>query len=376
MTSPIEWLQRPGTMPETWNPIRAKRKTEAAPAAVRGWFCVHVHDGCVNCYAERINVKRFGNGIAYKAQNESLVDIYLDEKTLLAPLRWKRPRTVFPCSMTDLYGPWVKDEWLDRIKAIEALTPQHTYIELTKRPARMRDYMTAALKGPWAGRAFRVDDDGVTRPETDAAWRIRSVVTDMLKDCPPQALNRAIDFMDRRDGGEGDGFFRRWPLPNVWSLVSISTQADAAAFVPELVATPAAIRGVSAEPLLAPIDLTNIQFRAIDWVIAGGESGPDARPMHPDWARSLRDQCQVAGTAFFFKQWGAWTPGENIASAPVRTEHAARWFGDNWQFYNVTSRQSEEMHRDDQPDLYRVGKARAGRLLDGRTHDNWPEPTP
>lgn len=108
--SPIEWLQRPGTKPATWNPIRAHDRATGK----RGWFCVHVHEGCRFCYAERLNTKAGdtgGNGHAYIAQNIDKVEITLHEPTLLQPLKWRQPRTIFPCSMTDLYGPWVTDEW-------------------------------------------------------------------------------------------------------------------------------------------------------------------------------------------------------------------------------------------------------------------------
>jgi hypothetical protein len=148
--STIEWLQRPGTKPATWNPIRALNKFTGK----RGWFCTHVHEGCRNCYAERLNVKdgdTGGNGIPYRAQDRELVDIILHDATLLQPLKWKSPRTIFVCSMSDLYGEWVTDEWLDKIKAVQALTPQHTYIELTKRPERMRAYLPRALASPDAG---------------------------------------------------------------------------------------------------------------------------------------------------------------------------------------------------------------------------------
>lgn len=110
----------------------------------------------------------------------------------------------------------------------------------------------------------------------------------------------------------------------------------------------------------------------IDWVIVGGESGHNARPTHPDWIRSLRDQCEAAGTPFLFKQWGEWAPGECCHHIPTRSERIATWWNDTWSFDCLTPKASEEMHYDDAPDLYRIGKARAGRLLDGRTWDGVP----
>jgi hypothetical protein len=111
----------------------------------------------------------------------------------------------------------------------------------------------------------------------------------------------------------------------------------------------------------------------IDWVIAGGESGHKARPMHPDWVRSLRDQCEVAGVPFFFKQWGEWAPGENVDHAVTRTERVADLLNGEWSYYSLTPKQSEEMHCDDQPDVYRGGKHSNGRLMDGREWNGLPE---
>ncbi|WP_156438369.1 DUF5131 family protein, partial [Burkholderia sp. BDU5] len=112
----------------------------------------------------------------------------------------------------------------------------------------------------------------------------------------------------------------------------------------------------------------------LHWVIVGGESGADARPMHPDWARDLRDQCAAAGVPFLFKQWGEWAPGENCGGRPTRTERVADWFGDEWSFSTMTPGEHDGLSYDDEPTVYRVGKKTAGRHLDGRTHDEFPEP--
>jgi protein gp37 len=328
--SPIEWLQRPGTKPATWNPIRALDRSTGK----RGWFCVHVHEGCRFCYAERLNMKlgdTGGNGHAYAAQNRSKVDVILHEATLLQPLKWRSPRTIFPCSMTDLFGEWVSDEWLDKIFAVAGLCPQHTFIVLTKRPERMRDYLSGARQR--IGMCSFIN-----------ALRMGDGIT--------AELYRHSET-------------RPWPLPNVWGLVSCSTQEDADKFIPVLRTTPLAIRGASLEPLLGPIDLRLIKVPGsedgrshlrgsaldgpgkLDWVIVGGESGKDARPMHPNWARSLRDQCAAAGTSFFMKQWG---------------EHGR--VGDIPHLD----------HLNEDADLtVRVGKHRAGRLLDGITHSEYPQ---
>ncbi len=205
---------------------------------------------------------------------------------------------------------------------------------------------------------------------------------------------------------------RRWPLPNVWLGTSIEDQATADARIPHLLATPAAVRFVSAEPLLGSVDLTwhltpkrwGIDFAdevgpaaewgdvpALDWVIVGGESGHGARPMHPDWARSLRDQCVSAGVAFFFKQWGEWGAGSvNISTG----ERVFRAFPDFQTWVNKAStwvnggicldakgRQcsigADMMRARDEGAfpvtiMHRVGKKASGRFLDGRTWDQMP----
>src|ERR1051325_7770043 len=136
----IEWTRNAdGTAGKTWNPIRARRISNDE----RGWYCEHVSEGCRNCYAEKMNRNTyFGNGLEYKPATLPQVELFLDEKILQQPLHWSKPQNVFPCSMTDLFGRWVKDEWLDQIFAVMALAKQHTFQVLTKRPERMREYVT------------------------------------------------------------------------------------------------------------------------------------------------------------------------------------------------------------------------------------------
>ena len=325
----IEWADA------TCNPLRA-----VTADGKKGWHCEHVSEGCRNCYAETFNVKRLGTGLPFKPGNRDQVQHILDEKLLLAPLRRRKPTRYFLSSMTDVFGAWVPDKHLDRIFAVMALAPQHTFMVLTKRPERMRDYL--------------VRDDRV------GEW---------------------LDLMDEIDGQRGSGLFSRFPLPNVWLGTSVEDQRAADERIPHLLATPAAVRFLSCEPLLGPVSLTNMDINghiasrrlghiggywinalsgknddmgrpcpdvpSIDWIIAGGESGSGARPMHPDWARSLRDQCAAAGVAFHFKQWGEWGRVADQRPAPDYLPQDANT-------------------------LTRCGKARAGRLLDGRTHDEFP----
>ena len=311
----IEWTDA------TWNPIRARNKATGKV----GWYCEKVSPGCETCYACRFNEVRLGTGLPYKPGHRKDVDIFLDEKTLLQPLRWKKPRKIFVCSMTDLFGEWVPDEWIAMVFAIMALTPWHTFQVLTKRSKRMREYC----------RLIR-----------------------------PQYLDAQDEICEVRYGSRPTAI--TWPLPNVWLGVSAEDQTRADERVPDLLATPAAVRFVSAEPLLGVLDMRQTLDRAgmdpvwglrqagLHWVIVGGESGPRARPMHPDWARGLRDQCKATGTAFHFKQWGEWIhadqPGVDMLGTAKSHMHD---FGDGHH-------------------AVRVGKKSAGRMLDGVLHGEYP----
>lgn len=362
----IEWADA------TWNPIRA-RTTQALGGRV-GWHCEIVSPGCENCYAQAIN-RRLGTGMPYLRQRRDAAGILLDDKILAQPLRWRRSRRIFVCSMSDLFGEWVSDEVIDRVMAIAALCPQHTFQVLTKRAERMREYMTAPMTGGWAGRAARVGDDGVSRPMTAIDWRMREAITSMLPTIPGKVLNYVCERLD--DHWPGDGFYRRWPLPNVWLGVSAEDQRRADERIPELLATPAAVRFVSAEPLLGPVDFERIHnphgiapsdtFDAfapwgtrsqLDWVIVGGESGLGARPMHPDWARSVRDQCVAAGVPFFFKQHGEWIGTPDLRMLPGGQGPGFGRF--------------DHCRYDMDHEAVRVGKRTAGRLLDGREWAEFP----
>lgn len=331
----IEWTQRPGTKGETLNPIRARING----GSKTGWFCEHVSEGCRNCYAEAMNRWR-GNALAYKAQNRAKVEIYLDEKTLLKPLKWRKPRTIFWCSMTDLFGDFLPERTTDACFAVMALTPQHTHQVLTKRSARQRAYLNGSDRQTrWieVAKAF------------GAAGRLPAGVKFQIAE----------------------------PLPNVWLGVSVEDQAAADQRVPQLLDTPAAVRFLSCEPLLGPVSLLRwlpIESCApskigigLDWVICGGESGRRARPMHPDWARDLRGQCQGAGVPFFFKQWGAWSP-EWPGELPSR---------DKAVLVTTAGLQEPGLIKGDYPTVVvrRPGKT-AGNRLDGYQHLEFPRAAP
>jgi protein gp37 len=389
--SKIEWTEA------SWNPIRAANKATGRD----GHFCVHVSEGCRNCYAERMQV-RFGNPVRFAAQDRDKVQVLLHETALTQPLRWKRPRRIFPCSMSDIAGDWVTDEMLDRMFAVMALTPWHTYQVLTKRPERMRLY--------------------VSTPGREIAVQLAAFMMHQ-----EAFVAGGTQFGSIRYDTSAHTWHMPWPLPNVGLGTSVEDQATAAARIPELLATPAAVRWLSAEPLLGPLDLTaacggawsceaccgwrGTDFHAImrdvdgemlcpacgsvandsvplplDWVVCGGESGIKARPMHPAWARSLRDQCAAAGVAFFFKQWGEWGPdtgpelvvGEVIVEDRIMEGRArcAWWTGAGWTYeqdgYAVDLAAAEGSGEW----LYRLGKKHNGRLLDGVTHDGYPAVRP
>jgi protein gp37 len=198
-------------------------------------------------------------------------DVMTHEDRLDQPLRWTKPRKVFVNSMSDLFHEDVPDAFIDRVFAVMALAPQHTFQILTKRAERMREYMS--------GRRTRRGDRAV-RPHERRAPRIAK------------------------------GSYS-WPLPNVWLGVSVENQHFADERIPLLLQTPAAVRFISAEPLLGPVDLAHwlddipSGSRRLDWVIVGGESGPGARPFDLAWARSIVQQCQAAGVPVFVKQLGA-----------------------------------------------------------------------
>ena len=354
--SKIEWTDK------TWNPIAG---------------CSIVSPGCTHCYAMKTAARLEAIDAAKRAAGRKGMPHYAgltqpskagpvwtgkiaraSDETLTEPLRRKKPTMYFVNSMSDLFHEDVPDEWIDQVFAVMALCPQHTFQVLTKRSARMRDYLARddAAQGwmetdIWRDADARCDaDDDESKPQSyhERTAQLDHVMARMLSD---------------------ESYL---PLPNVWLGVSAERQQEADARIPDLLATPAAVRFVSAEPLLGPIDFTRRQSHPagdrlssrtwlddIDWIIVGGESGTNARPMHPDWARSIRDQCADAGVAFFFKQWGefsalgSWKDGER---------HLIAYRGALTNKHVVSNEHA----------FLRVGKAHAGRLLDGREHNEMP----
>jgi protein gp37 len=298
--SKIEWTDA------TWNPVTG---------------CSVVSPGCTNCYAMRLAGTRLAHlpsrvGLTQdsKAGPVWTGEVRFNEEWLTQPLGWRKPRMIFVCAHGDLFHEAVPDDVIDRVFAVMALARQHRFQVLTKRSARMRTYMNDLLgSGRW------------------------------------------LTWPDPRHGGDAFCAISANPerlFPHVWLGVSVEDQARADERIPDLLATPAAVRWVSAEPLLGPVDLTRISPSGdgyainalrgyvhdfgiphmdadgkLDWVVVGGESGPSARTWDgfTDAARSIRDQCQDAGVAFFMKQMQGVT---KRAMAPIPGDLMIREYPD------------------------------------------------
>ena len=288
MATAIEWTE------ETWNPTTG---------------CTKVSPGCAHCYAETLT-KRYAGRPGWPETFEPWIPgndtVVLHPDRLDAPLRWKKPSRVFVNSMSDLFHEYVPDEFIDRVFAVMALTPQHTFQVLTKRPERMREYMTAERTAHFA------DGSPVTprNPYHSADFVLWAA----------QAICEADGVVKRE---YPDGYTFDWPLENCWLGVTVENQHFTDERIPILLDTPAAIRFISAEPLLGPVDITfpgrllpsDLEPR-IDWVICGGESGAKARPFNANWARDLLQQCSYNRTPFFMKQLGGFRPGNALEDLP------------------------------------------------------------
>ncbi len=336
----IEWTER------SWNPIVG---------------CSLASPGCTNCYAMAMarRLELMGTVAHYAGLTKATKAgpvwtgklALAPEHVLTEPLRRRKPTTWFVNSMGDLFHEDVPDEWIDRVFAVMALCPQHTFQVLTKRAGRMREYVEGHKSPvPYLGRKplERIHLEAAGHMEGDGGYM------DALK----KAGNVYSLYLDTS-----------WPLRNVWLGVSAEDQRRWDERVDDLKATPAAVHFVSAEPLLGSIigDLTGI-----DWIIVGGESGPKARPMHPDWARGIRDQCAAVGTAFFFKQWGEWKDGSDFAPDYKVMTTDGRIIDPDVDSLRDADRH-ESITRKHPTAMRKVGKKRAGRLLDGVEHNAMPQ---
>lgn len=327
----IEWCARLGTIPTSWNPVTG---------------CSKISEGCKFCYAERM-ARRLAGRHRYPEYPHHF-DVTLHPDRLEQPLKWKKPRTVFVCSMSDLFHEKVPDSFVAQVFGIMAARKKHIFQVLTKRPKRMR----ALLSLP---------DDSDFR--LDMAVARNDMLRKTRNYSPVHSLHVSI------------------PLPNVWLGITAENQAMADERIPLLLQAPTAVRFVSCEPLLEEIHIEgyltqniydypsskSIQIQGIDWIIVGGESGPNARPMYPQWARDIRDQCQAAGVPLHFKQHGAWL---HESQFKARQEQILGWYAKLHPDYLKTRKTFEW------PDgsiSYRIGKKRAGRLLDGKEWSEFPQ---
>lgn len=316
MSTGIEWTE------ETWNPIVG---------------CSKVSEGCKHCYAITM-----ANRLAHIP---ATVELYMDTVTVGAngmpnwtgvvkvsenamdkPLRTKKPTMWFVNSMSDLFHDSVPFSVIDKIFAVMGICQQHTFQILTKRPERMLEYFNYKDKD-WKNEGMQGDE------------RIRYQAW--------HTFGAKIEF---------DNW--KWPLPNVWLGVSVENQKCADERVPLLLQVPAAVRFLSCEPLLGAVDLNEL-IVDIDWLICGGESGTGSRPMHPEWVRSLRNQCESVGVPFFFKQWGDW-----MSKGKPADEEDVMPLGKKEQWLNLAGGMGfhgEEVYR-----MMRVGKGSAGKKIDGK----------
>jgi protein gp37 len=317
--SAIEWTDA------TWNPITG---------------CTIATAGCAHCYAMVLagtrlkhHPSRAGLTRETKAGPVWTGEVRFNEFWLDQPLRWAKPRNIFVCAHGDLCAPGVPFEWIDRVFGVVGKAGRHNFQVLTKRPDKLLEYVRFVM----------------ALPKTNGATAI-------------------------------DGTWLAWPLPNVIFGASVERQpeADARREAMRELALLGWPTWCSYEPALGPVDWTGWEF--LRCIVSGGESGQGARPHHPDWHRATRDFCAAHGIAYQFKQWGEWKPGSNFgplyesteqriiyrdgASGPV-TEQFAR------------SRDLEDLHNVCAPEIVsRVGKSRAGRLLDGVEHNGLPEARP
>lgn len=247
----IEWTHRPGTIGETWNPTTG---------------CNKVDRGCKHCYAEIMHRRLQAMGQP-KYAADFLAGAVEQPDTLMIPFRWTKPRTVFVDSMSDLFHKNIRLTFIENVFFIMNKNPQHTFLILTKRPERAVEFWRHCNE------------------QTNGEWK-----------CPP----------------------------NVWIGTSANDQESADTRIPLLLELDGCLRFLSYEPATGPCNLENYlysryhmggarhMYNKLDWVICGGESGPKAVPMDPDWPRHVRDQCKRAGVPFFFKQWGTWLNGVKV----------------------------------------------------------------
>lgn len=350
----IEWVKKinpDGSVEQgaTWNPVTG---------------CSKESEACKNCYAER-DWPRLAANPKTRYHGRKFTDVACHEEILDQPVRWGKARMIFVNSMSDLFHPDVPTEFIDKVYAIMGLCfvmdKGHTFQVLTKRPQRMFDYFA--------------------NPET--VYR----VTRLMKALGPEL--------------PGENSPPVWPLPNVWAGVTVENQKRADERLPVFLNVPAAVHFVSMEPLLGAVDLTAVGANgasrvdtlrgekhvlrsikhyeaSIDQVIVGGESGPKARPMHPNWIEGLRQQCEAAGVPFLFKQWGEWIPRSLGVMSDGQKPFAADPEAEKWPTMRLGENggDTRDLANMDEAGemiyMQRVGRKLAGRLFNNKLHDGYP----
>jgi protein gp37 len=295
----------------TWNPLAMR--------------CDRVLAGCANCWHLPLANRMAHNPVISAAARAAYAGgaPYLDERKLTLPLHWKKPRRMGVQFVSDLFHENVPDEWIDRVFAVMALADWHTYLILTKRPERMAEYFTS---------------------NSDARIDTITMAIHELRASDPERYDRAVSEWMNRGFCDGKGPL---PLPNVLLGTSVENQQAADERIPHLLATPAAVRFLSMEPLLGAVNLhvasdfsgsghgpswmlpipsgAGGMTKTINWVVVGGESGPKARPCELQWIRNIVKQCQDASVPVFVKQLGARPSGtpcvksEPLGDGLVRT---------------------------------------------------------
>jgi protein gp37 len=314
----------------TWNPVTG---------------CTPAGEGCAHCYAARLAKRLPAVHGGIEPIHNWIVPfskVICHPERLAIPLHWRKPRAIMCPSMGDLFHEDVPDEFIDLVFTRIALCPQHTFVVLTKRVKRMSRFLSRSI-----ARSVSWEDD---------ADKAHPLVCHVDDDYQPEYTKNDERLIDQFELGlENIRAAERWTLPNVVLGASFSTQKEVDDGMGFLLNTPANRRIVSLEPLVGPVIIQPEHLSRLSGVIVGGESGPGARPMHPDWVRSLRDQCEAACVPFFFKQWGEWAHGSILRDSPggiplnlARLPHTPCAVGR----------------------FARIGLHRAGRLLDGRTHDD------
>lgn len=296
-------------------------------------------------------------------------------ESLTDPLTWTKTRRIFVNSMSDLFHESLPFEFIDRVFASMGIAHRHTFQILTKRADRMAEYFDEDMEDLWqrwgVAAGDLLDGDWIWNEGKKHRHRIERFMAVAMQECLDDEPEFTTEERDRPLS----------PMGNVWLGVSVENEKQKAR-IEHLRNTPSAVRFLSIEPLLE--DVGRLNLTGIHWVIVGGESGPNARPMHPDWARSIRDQCQAAGVPFHFKQFGEYLcdnipddfTGAHANCIDFLGRDCAISYanGERWEAHAEKSIWSKCGTYDRRWVIaHKVGKKAAGRELDGRTWDEFPK---